>query len=617
MTELSRRSLLVSGAALAGASVVSPDALGQPATSATWDLNDLYGSPSAWAAERDSVAKALPQLSAFKGKLGASAAILRAALQSASDLQLRLARLSVYANLAADADTAVAVNQERRQLATQLGASLDQATAWMRPEILSLGADKVATFEKAEPGLTKFHFQLDNILRAAPHTLSEESEAVLAASEVVLSAPQDIRTQLTDSDIPWPQVALSTGPAKLDSQGYTAHRQADTREDRKRVFDSFFGTFKTYESSLGAALSAQVQSDIFQARARKFPSSLAAAAFGDNIPESVCRTLIAETNAGLPVLHRYFRLRQRLLGLPNLHYYDVYPPVTKIERTFALDEIRALTLQAMAPLGPDYVRTLAAATSARWMDPYPRKGKASGAYMNGSAYEVHPYLLLNLNNDYESLTTFAHEWGHAMHSLLANRAQPFETAEYPTFTAEIASTNNEQLLNHYLQATAKTKSEKLFYLNALMELYRATYFRQTMLAEFELQIHDAAEAGVALSGAKLSEMYLALLRKYHGDAVIIDAPYALEWAYIPHFYYDFYLYQYATSIAASAFFSERTLAGGIKERESYLDVLRAGGSDYPVAILKRAGLDMTTPAPYRALIAKFDKTIDQVEALLA
>ncbi|HEY2659423.1 MAG TPA: oligoendopeptidase F [Caulobacteraceae bacterium] len=617
MSELSRRDLLASGVVLAATGAPSPSAFGQTPAPVTWDLSDLYRSVAAWTAERDAVAKALPELGDFKGKLGVSAASLRSGLQLASDLQLRLARLAVYANLAADADTAIAANQERRQLATQLGASLDQVSAWMRPEILSLGVDKVAAFEEAEPGLARFRFQLDNILRAAPHTLSAESEGVLANAEVVLSAPQDIRTQLADSDIPWPEVQLSTGPAKLDSQGYTAHRQAATRTDRKRVFDTFFGTFKTYESSLGAALSAQVQSDIFQARSRKFPSSLAAAAFGDNIPESVCRTLIAETNAGLPVLHRYFRLRRRMLGLPDLHYYDIYPPVTKIERTFTLEEIRGMTLQAVAPLGPDYVKTLAGATSARWMDPYPRKGKASGAYMNGSAYEVHPYLLLNLNNDYEGLTTFAHEWGHAMHSLLANKAQPFETAQYPTFTAEIASTNNEQLLNHHLQATARTKAEKLFYLNALMELYRATYFRQTMLAEFELQIHDAAEAGTALSGAKLSEMYLTLLRKYHGDAVIIDAAYALEWAYIPHFYYDFYLYQYATSIAASAFFSERTLAGGVKERESYLDVLRAGGSDYPVEILKRAGLDMTTAAPYRALIAKFDKTIDQAEALLA
>jgi len=622
MIDPSRRGLLAAASVLTAAALTparswAVDAAAATAPGGAWDLSDLYPSEAAWEAERQSLIAALPALAGYRGKLGRDAATLRAALQAMSDFQRNLARLSVYANLSADADTSVAANQERRQLAIQLAAQLDQATAWVKPELLSLGQARITAFEASEPGLAHFRFQLANVLRAAPHTLGEEAEAVLANADDVLSGPQTERTQLAESDIPWPKVQLAGGEAKLDSQGYVANRSVADRAERKQVFDTFFGAFKTYESSLGAALSAQVNGDIFTAKSRKFPSSLASAAFGDNIPEGVCRTLIAETNAGLPVLHRYFRLRQRLLGLPDMHYYDIYPPTTRLNRTFSLSEARAMTLKAVEPLGPEYVAQLAAATSARWMDPYPRKGKASGAYMSGEAYDVHPYLLLNHSNDYEGMTTFAHEWGHAMHTLLANKAQPYETAEYSTFIAEIASTNNEQLLAHYMFETATTKAERLFYLDALMEQFRGTFFRQTMLAEFELTIHDKAEQGEALSGAKMTAIYLDLLKKYHGDAVIIDPLYAIEWAYIPHFYYDFYLYQYATSIAASAYFSEKLLAGGPGVRENYLNVLRAGGSDYPVDILKRAGLDMTSPTPYRAIIAKFGATLDKVEAVMA
>ena len=454
-------------------------------------------------------------------------------------------------------------------------------------------------------------------MRVAPHTLSEESESVIAAAGDMLNGPQAIRTQLVFSDLPRTQVVLSNGPVKVDDQAFTSLRNAPNRQDRKAVFDAFFGGYKVFESTLGASLASQVQGDIFTARSRKFDNSLQSSLSVANIPEGVYRTLIAETTAGLPALHRYFDVRRKLLGLQDLHYYDLYSPITEIDRTFTLDDARQLTLAAVGPLGADYVETLGRATAARWMDPYPRKGKLSGAYTNPGAYDVHPYLLLNHTGSYESVSTFAHEWGHAMHSLLAKQAQPYETSRYTLFTAEIASTNNEQLLARFMYENAKSKKEKLFYLDALLELLRGTFFRQVMFAEFELQIHETAERGEGLSGEKLSAMYLALLRKYHGDAVVIDPAYAMEWAYIPHFYRNFYVYQYATSLAASAYFSDRVMAGGESERKTYLGVLRAGGSDFPVEILKRAGLDMTSPTPYRALIAKFTHTLDLVEALTA
>jgi oligoendopeptidase F len=417
--------------------------------------------------------------------------------------------------------------------------------------------------------------------------------------------------------MPWPEVTLASGKVRLDSQGYAAARTSAVRADRKLVMDRFFGTFKAYESTLGAALAAQVQGDVFTARARRYPNALASALSGNAIPESVYRTLIAETNAGLPVLHRYFDVRRRLLGLSDLAYYDLYPPVTKLSATFDIATIRSLTLDAVAPLGAAYISRLAEATLKPWMSAFPRKGKAAGAYMDPGAYDVHPYLLLNLGDDYEAMTTFAHEWGHAMHSLLANQTQPYELSNYPTFIAEIASTVNEQLLAEHMHRMAKTKAEKLFYLDQICELLRGTFYRQAMFGEFELAMHETSERGEALSGAKLSEIYLSILHRYHGEAVKIEDVYALEWAYPQHFYMDFCVYQYATSISAAVYFVDQILAGGARERDNYLAVLKAGGSDYPVDILRRAGVDMTTPTPYRALVAKMDRTLTAMEALMA
>lgn len=615
MIELSRRNaLLISAAAVA---VGAGPALAQPAGPPTvWDLTDLYPSDAAWDAERDAVEKALPSIAAFKGKLGESAASLKAASIAMSDLNKRVARLGVYAGLKADENLQIAANQERRQLSIALYGKLGEAVAWVNPEILSVGAARINAFLAADPGLARFRFGLLDTLRQAPHTLDPAGESLLASTAQVQSGPQDIRSQLFLSDIPWPEVQFSTGKVRLDSQGYSAARALPERAERKKAFDTFFGTIGTYESSLGSALSAQVQVDIFGAKARRYDSAVAAALAPNAIPVGVYKTLVAEANAGLPVLHRYFEVRGRMLGLPDMAYYDIYPPVTKLDRKFDITETRRLVLEAVKPLGPDYGEVLGKATASHWMHAYPQKGKAAGAYMNGSAYDVHPYLLLNHTDDYNSVSTFAHEWGHAMHSLLANKAQPFETAGYPTFTAEIASTVNEQLLADYMLKQAKTKAEKLFYLDRICELLRGTFYRQTLFAEFELAIHETAERSEALSGKRMTAIYLGLLKKYHGPKMTIDPAYGIEWAYPQHFYFDFYVFQYATSVSASVYFADKILAGSAADRDAYLSVLKAGGSDYPVEVLKRAGLDMSSPAPYRALVAKLGRTLDQMEALL-
>jgi oligoendopeptidase F len=623
MPDVTRREIMLASAALAALAKGGPAlafiqaAAGPGGAAAVWDLTDLYPNDAAWSAERTSIGQATADLARLRGTLGHDAASLRTALQAISDAYKRAGRLYVYASLKADEDLRIASNQERKQQGQDVFTAMGEATAWVEPEILAVGQATVDRYVAADPGLAKFRFYLANILRRAPHTLSEESERVIAASSSALAGPGDIRGQLASSDIPRPEVTLSTGQTvRLDDQGYTINRYAPNRADRKLVFDRFWASYKIFESSLGAALASKVRGDMFQSRSRHYGSSLLWGLAGDNIAEGVYRTLVAEANRGLPALHRYFALRQRMLNLPDLHYYDIYPPLVRNDRRFTLAEMRATTLEAVRPLGPEYGRLLASGTAARWMDPLPRQGKASGAYMNGGAYDVHPYLLLNLAENYEGVTTFAHEWGHAMHSLLAKSRQPYETSDYATFTAEIASTTNEQLLARYMVDNARTREEKLFYLGQQMEQFRSTFFRQTMFAEFELRIHDLAEAGEGISGERFTALYLELLRKYHGAGMEIDPLYAIEWAYIPHFYRTFYVFQYATSISGAVFFAQSVLRGGAAERERYLDALRAGGSDYPVDILRHAGLDMSTPAPYQALVAEFGRVMDQAEALL-
>jgi oligoendopeptidase F len=621
MTELSRREALAAAGALASLALSAPGwAQGAAqAGGAAWDLTEIYPDDAAWDAARKGALAALPGIARYKGRLGESAQVLAEALTLQSDLGKTIARVYTYVALKGDEDVRIAAWQEKQAQAVDLYTAFGEATAWFAPEILAVGKPRIDGFIAASPVLrTRFDFYLANIVRQAAHTLSPEGEALLASAGAPLQAPGDISGQLRSSDIPWPTIKLSNGKeVRLDSQGYTLNRDAPDRADRKAVFDAFWSAHGKFQNSFGATYNAKVKGDLFYAKARKYPTSLAAALSGNNVPEAVYRTLVAEANKGLPQLHRYFDLRRRMLKLPDIAYYDIYPPLVSLDRPFSLDQMRTLTLAAVRPLGPDYQARIAKATAAKWMDPWPREGKSPGAYMNPGAYEVHPYLLLNLSEKYDGLSTYAHEWGHALHSLIANAAQPYDKADYPIFLAEIASTLNEQLLVAHMLGQAKTREEKLFYLGQQMENFRGTFYRQTMFAEFELEAHDLAEAGEGLSGSKFTEIYFDLLKRYHGPNMRFEPVYANEWAFIPHFYNSFYVYQYATCIAAAAYFAQAILKGGAKERDNYLSVLKAGGSDYPVDILKRAGLDMASPAPYQALVASFRDTLDQAEALLA
>ncbi len=622
MVDLSRRELMISSAATAAIAAAAPgvamaQAAAAAAASAAWDLTDLFPTAAAWENERLAILAALPKLKAQKGTMSRSAASLRAVLQAQSDVNLRAARLYSYALLKADEDRRVAPNQERKQLATDVFTAIGEATAWTGPEINALGSKRVEVLIASDPGLKKFAFGLRSTLRLAPHTLSSDGEQLLAAAGSALTGPQDIREQLASSDIPRPTVTLSDGRTiRLDDQGYGQGRSATSRADRKMVFDRYWASYKAFEGSLGSALASQVKGALFQAKARHYDSALQASLDGNNLPEVVYRSLIAETNRGLPVLHRYFALRARMLGLSDMGYWDIYPPLVKSSRTYSLVEMRDLTSQAIQPLGPDYVKLFLASSAKAWVDPFPRPGKASGAYMQPT-YGVHPYLMLNLTDKYDGVSQYAHEWGHAMHTMLADAAQPYDLANYPTFTAEVASTCHELLLANMMVERATTKDDKLFYLGALMENYRGTFFRQSMFAEFQLAINDLGTKGEGLSGEKMTALYLDLLKRYHGPNVQIEPDYGTEWSAVPHFYFGFYVWQYATSITAANFFAQKLMHGTPADRDRYLSVLRAGGSDYGYNLLKRGGLDMATAEPYRLIVDSFSKVLDQAEAVLA
>jgi oligoendopeptidase F len=589
-------------------------------SSDTWRLEDIYEDRSAWEREMESLASAPSEIARFRGRLAEGPDLLLECLDLYHSTVERLYRASSWASMRYHEDTRVGETAEMEQRARLAGTAISEAASFIDPEILAIGEEKVRAWIVERPDLQVYAHGLDDLLRRAPHTLSPAEEQIIAMSGLLTDAPYSVYGMLANADMPWPVIRLSDGSdERLDQSAYARLRVSPDRSDRERVFDAFWGTWSSYTRTFGATLYAQMKRDMFRARVRKYPSSLAAALDGDRIPEEVYRTLIEESNAGLPVLHRYFRLRARMLGIEDLQYFDIYPPLVASERKFGIDEAKEIVLDSVGILGPEVRSIISEGFSDRWMDVYPSPGKRPGAYMNGHVYAVHPYVLMNYTDDYRSVSTLAHEWGHALHSCMANRSQEFVNAGYSIFTAEVASTFVEALLLNHMLGEADSDDQRIFFLGHALEGLRGTFFRQTMFAEFELAIHEAVEGGEALSGDRLTSMYAEIVRRYHGHdegvLTVADA-YTVEWAYIPHFYYDFYVYQYATSEAASALLSERVLSGEEGAVESFLDLLRAGGSDYPYDLMVRAGVDLAEPEPYRALLRRMEAIMDEIEELL-
>ena len=619
---------VVFAAVLTLSSALVPASAAPPST--MWDLSDLYQSPEAWTQAHDKLKVTVDTLDRYKGTLGRSAQAMLTALSAISDAQKETQRLGAYAHLKGDEDVSIAANQEREQVAQALGTELGEKTAWLTPEILTIGADKVKSFEEQSPELKRrFDFLLDNILRLKPHTLGAEAEGVMAAASTVLAQPDTMYQQLSAGELPFPALTLSDGTKvdRLDQSAYEKYRQVANRDDRKKVYDAFWGTWKKYEGTFGADLNTQVLGEEFDASVRHYahedgtPDALADAQFADNMPEAVYRQLVAQANAGLPTFHRYLKLRKKLLGIHDeLAYYDMYPSMIDMPHPpqFSVEDSERIADEVTSAYGPEYTALLNKGFAGNWMNVLPQPHKAPGGYTEPGAYDVHPYLLLNHNSDYSSLSTFTHEWGHAVHTMLADESQPYEKSNYSTFIAETASIANEMLLNDYMVAHARSKEEKLYYLGQGLEGIRITFFRQTMFGEFQLAIHEEVEKGHALSGARLTDIYCGLLKHYYGEdkgVSSIDPQYCIEWAFIPHFYYGFYVYQYATSMAGAAAFTEAIEDHQPGARERFIAMLKAGGSDYPYALYRKAGLDMATPAPYQALIARMNHLMDQIDAL--
>jgi oligoendopeptidase F len=595
--------------------------LAADATEHRWNLKDIYATQADWEQDAGRLAQQFKELDACSGHLGETAQRFKACLDLHADVLKRYYRLAGFASQTFDQDTGSPAGLDLRQRASVLGSKLDEATSFINPEVLALGRAKVDALLAQDKTLAIYSHELDDILRAAAHTLDKRGEELVANFSLATGAARNVYNTLADADMPWPKVKLSDGSeVVVDQSAYTKYRALPNRADRKLVFDAFWGKWKEFERTFGVTYYEQLKRDAVMAKVRNYPDSLTRALDANNVPRAVYDTLVAQADANLPTLHRYFKLRAKMLGVSDMRYYDIYPPLVSSELKYPIGQSTELMLAAAKVLGDDYVRAMAQGTRSSWMDVYPRPKKRSGAYMNGSIYDVHPYLLLNHNDDYESLSTLAHEWGHAMHSYLANKSQPFITADYPIFTAEIASTTNEVFQLDRMLKIARNDDERMLYLGSALENLRGTFFRQAMFAAFEKEVHARVDKGESLTGAALTRIYGDILKRYHGDAqgvVKIDELYTVEWAYIPHFYRSFYVFQYATSIAAGNMFASEILKGTPGARERYLNILKAGGSRYPYELVKEAGVDLASPAPYQAIVARMNGIMDQIEAIQA
>lgn len=585
----------------------------------TWNLESIYATNEAWEEEFESVKAMLPLLVEYKGRLGQSAETLYEGLQLRDEVSRRLYKLYTYAHMRYDENTAdsfyQAMNDRARTLASQIGATL----AFMTPELLAVPESTIETYLNENPDLTMYRHAFDELNQEREHVLTEAEEAILAKAGEVLGQSGTTFGMLNNADLTFPKIKGEDGEeTELTHGRFITFLESSDRSVREAAFKAMYGTYAKYTNTLASTLAGSVKKDNFYADVRKFPSARAAALHGNAIPESVYDGLVEAVHEHLPLLHRYVALRKRVLGLDELHVYDMYTPlVSEVEMKVSYEEAKQLMVEGLAPLGAEYKHILEEGLSERWVDVRETRGKRSGAYSSG-AYDTQPFILMNWQDNINNLFTLAHEFGHSVHSYYTRKSQPYPYGDYSIFVAEVASTTNEALLNDYLLKKVTDRKEKLYLLNNQLETFRGTLFRQTMFAEFEHAIHDAARLGQSLTPEFLTSTYYALNQKYFGDEIVLDEEIGLEWARIPHFYYNYYVYQYATGISAAAALTDQILEEGQPAVERYINnFLKAGSSDYPIEVLKAAGVDMTTKAPVEAALRQFERVLDEFEALLA
>ncbi|ETT30181.1 oligoendopeptidase F [Paenibacillus sp. FSL R7-269] len=579
-----------------------------------WKLEDMFASEEQWDAEYKEVKALITSAAAFQGKLDSPDA-LKKCFELDDKLSLLTERLYVYAHMRQDEDTAAPKYQALSSKAKKLGVEAGEALSFVTPEILALPDATLNQFI-ADPSLSDYTFTLTEMKREKAHVLSKAEEALLAQVSTIAQAPQTVFSMLNNADLKFPKVKNKEGKeVELTHGSYIQFLESPDREVRKNAFKAVYETYGKQKNTIAATLSANVNKNVFYSRARKYPSVLEMSLYGDNIPKEVYTNLIDTIHESLPLMHRYMKLRQKLLGVDELHMYDLFAPLVdeyKLDITF--DEAKKITKEGLKPLGEDYLSVLQEGYDKGWIDVYENENKRSGAYSWG-AYGTHPFVLLNHNDNLNSMFTLAHEMGHALHSYYSDTALKYRDAQYTIFLAEVASTTNEALLMDYLLNKSTDPKEKMYLLTYYADQFRTTVFRQTMFAEFEKIIHQRAEEGESLTPQDLSSIYYDLNVKYYGKDMVIDQDIEMEWARIPHFYNSFYVYKYATGFSAATSFAKQILDEGKPAVDRYLGFLKSGGSDYSINILSKAGVDMSSPEPIREAMSVFESVIEQMEQL--
>lgn len=584
----------------------------------TWNLEDIFATDDDWNKEFDEVKALLPGVQAFKGKLGESPDSLYDALQYQDQLLSRLVKLYTYAHMRYDQDTTNSFYQSMDDKIKGLYSMAASALAYIVPELLEIEEQTLNNFltEKEELKLYKHALEETNLQR--PHVLSADQEALLAKASEVMDASSNTFGMLNNADLEFPTIQDENDEEVEITHGrFINFLESDDQRVRRDAFKAVYETYGKFRNTFASTLSGNVKRNNFNAEVRKYESARHAALSANHIPESVYDNLVNTINDNLHLLHRYVKLRKIVLGVEELHMYDLYTPLVKeVKMDVQYDEAKSMILEGLAPLGDNYLTVLKEGFENRWVDVQENKGKRSGAYSSG-AYGTNPYILMNWQNNVNNLFTLAHEFGHSVHSYYTRKTQPYPYGDYSIFVAEVASTCNEALLNDHLLKTIDDDKKRLFLLNHFLEGFRGTVFRQTMFAEFEHLIHQKVQSNEALTAESLTAAYYDLNKKYFGEEdIVIDEEIGLEWSRIPHFYYDYYVYQYATGYSAATALSKQILEEGKPAVERYIEFLKSGSSDFPIEVLKKAGVDMTSTKPIEDACKVFEEKLNEMEELL-
>ncbi|MDR1160205.1 MAG: oligoendopeptidase F [Syntrophomonadaceae bacterium] len=581
-----------------------------------WRLEDIYRSNNDWEQDFSETKKLIGDVSHFQGRVGENAEKLQSCLALSEKLERMLEKLYVYARMRRDEDNADSFYQGMFSRIENLSIEAGGAASFIIPELSSLEERLVEKFMEENKELAVYKHYFAELFRQKEHILSAKEEKLLAMSADLSVSTKNIFTMLNNADIKFSSIKDENNQTVEVTKGrYGRFMESSDRRVRQDAFKSLYDSYKQLLNTIGATLNGSLKSDVFYARARNYPSALAAALDSDNIDPLVYERLITSVHDKLPLMYKYMKLRKRILKLEQLHMYDLYNPlVPTFNQEVPYGKALEIMKKGLEPLGDEYLRQVEKGLASGWVDVYENKGKTSGAYSWGS-YDTHPYILMNYDNKFDDLFTLAHEMGHSMHSFYANRNQPFTYSQYSIFIAEVASTVNESLLIDYLLQNSQSKQEKMYLLNHYLEQFRGTLFRQTMFAEFEKIVHEKIERGEALTPEDFNKIYTNLNKLYYGPDMALDNEIAWEWARIPHFYTGFYVYKYATGFSAATAIKDRILTQGEAAVKDYLEFLSAGSSDYPLEVLKKAGADLTTPEPVNKALEYFGKLLAQMEEL--